>query len=260
MSRNYCFTSFGVGAPIWDEESLRYLVYQRELCPETKREHWQGYAECKKVMKIVGFKKCIGDAKAHCEVRRGTREQAREYCMKPESRIGLPVELGEWTKGQGHRSDLASACALGSTELVRLEFPTVYVRYHRGLEKLFENGAQRATKTEVEWYWGSTGTGKSRLAAEMVENRPCYWKPSGKWWDGYSGEECVVWDDFDKTSCGIGDLLRLCDRYPLRVEFKGGSRNFVSSLLVFTSHLHPREYAGERWSELERRIDCLVEK
>lgn len=260
MSRSWCFTSFGVAAPLWDEEKLRFLVYQRELCPETKREHWQGYAECKKPMKLVTFKFCIGDNKAHCEVRRGTRDQARDYCKKPESRVAEPVEHGEWISGQGHRSDLAAACKLGCINLVREQLPALFVRYHRGLEKLFEDRGHRDFKTTVVWLWGETGTGKSRLASEMVENLPCYWKPSGKWWDGYTGEENVVWDDFDEKACPIGDLLRLCDRYPLRVEFKGGSRNFVSRTLIFTSHRNPCFYAGDRWSELARRIDELIEK
>ena len=43
--------------------------------------------------------------------------------------------------------------------------------------------------------WGPSGTGKSRWVAATWPD--AFWKaPESKWWDGYSGQETVVLDDF----------------------------------------------------------------
>ena len=43
--------------------------------------------------------------------------------------------------------------------------------------------------------WGPSGTGKSRFVAARWPD--AFWKaPESKWWDGYSGQETVVLDDF----------------------------------------------------------------
>ena len=43
--------------------------------------------------------------------------------------------------------------------------------------------------------WGPSGTGKSRFVAARWPD--AFWKaPESKWWDGYSGHETVVLDDF----------------------------------------------------------------
>ena len=43
--------------------------------------------------------------------------------------------------------------------------------------------------------WGPSGTRKSRFVAARWPD--AFWKaPESKWWDGYSGQETVVLDDF----------------------------------------------------------------
>ena len=45
---------------------------------------------------------------------------------------------------------------------------------------------------------------------------------SAKWWDGYEGEKEVLIDEFWKDFYKYHELLRLLDRYPCKVEKKGG--------------------------------------
>ena len=59
----------------------------------------------------------------------------------------------------------------------------------------------------------------------------------------------------------IGGLLRLFDKYPFRVEFKGGSIDFVARYIFVTSPKSPREYFGvgsEDVEQLMRRIEEVV--
>lgn len=157
-SRNWCFTLFFHGSDdlspveeaafeagnlgIWFADPLfKYVIVNVEQCPETARVHWQGYMELTDKVRFTGVKsKCPGLLTAHFEVRRGTREQARQYCQKPESQIAGPFEYGEWGAGQGNRSDLddvAAAIAAGAKEQqIALDFPVQYIKFARGIKQL----------------------------------------------------------------------------------------------------------------------------
>ncbi len=57
-------------------------------------------------------------------------------------------------------------------------------------------------------------------------------------------------------------LLKLLDRYPFRVEVKGGFRQFRSDLIIITCPKPPEECymeAGEDIDQLLRRIDTIEE-
>lgn len=106
--RNWCFTSYDLESfkvPD-DHPDFRYCVYQAEECPETKRVHYQGYIEFNKAVHFNTVKRIFGDDSIHLESRKGTRQQARAYCMKPESRYAEPIEFGKWEENEGKRSDL----------------------------------------------------------------------------------------------------------------------------------------------------------
>ena len=95
--------------PTWNAERMRYLVYQLERAPTTGILHYQGYVEFKRSTKMGGVKKALGSDTVHLEPRQGTRDQARGYCMKEESRIDGPYEFGQYVESeQGKRSDLDS--------------------------------------------------------------------------------------------------------------------------------------------------------
>lgn len=104
--RNACITAWKfVEEPDkvpFDDSVIQFAVWQREKCPETGRRHLQMYAEAKKPLTLNQWKASIGDATAHIEKRRGTRDEAVRYCQKPESRdedsfhtFGQPVRQGQ---------------------------------------------------------------------------------------------------------------------------------------------------------------------
>jgi len=106
--RAYCFTSFANQEPIFNPEEVRYMIFQQEECPETYNLHYQGYVEfyrkitMKTAFKILGF-----ESQGRFFIRKGTRQQARAYCMKSETQIDFPKEFGDFRAGgQGARCDL----------------------------------------------------------------------------------------------------------------------------------------------------------
>ena len=82
-----------------------------------------------------------------------------------------------------------------------------------------------------------------------------YWKQRSNWWDGYSTQETVVLDEFYGW-LPFDLLLRLCDRYPLLVETKGGQVQFVAKTIIITSNSLPSNwYRSAYFPSFVRRVD-----
>lgn len=78
-----------------DSNDAQYLVYQMEE-GEEGTPHLQGYIEWTGRKTLTACKKLL--PKAHWEPRKGTQEQAIEYCTKEDTRVDGPWELGEKKK------------------------------------------------------------------------------------------------------------------------------------------------------------------
>lgn len=238
-----------------------YIVFQKES-GENETPHLQGYAQFDRAVRLGHVKKC--NERAHWEVRRGTHEQAVQYCTKEDTRIEVPVHLGSPVT-QGKRSDLDlvyDAIKEGKSDKdIQEEHTSAYFKYYKAVDRVRANlMLPRSEKPEVLWYYGATGTGKTRLAYE--ENPGAYFKDmsNGKWWDGYNQQDCVVFDDMRKDTFKFHELLRILDRYPLMVEYKGGAKHFNSPKIIITSCFHPKDMyeTREDLQQLLRRIDKVI--
>lgn len=249
-AKYWVFTSFKEDEPIFDEDKHSYLTYQREKSPSTGREHWQGYVEMRRSCARSEVQGSMGDEAIHLEPSRSAAAIA--YCHKPETRVGEPREHGrrpdERSCKRGGRSDLYEVGEFiksgGSVADAGKKFTETFIKYHGGISKLWgtiQSARDASRAICVELYWGATGTGKTRRAFE--ENRDAYWKPVGKWWDGYTGQSTVIFDDFNgDKDIPIGQLLRILDRYPIRVEYKGGSTELQAIKFIFTSNVHWKQW------------------
>lgn len=253
---HWAFTSFKAESPVYDEKTMRYLVYQRERCPKTGNEHWQGYVQVAKKARMKAVQTILGDEKCHMEMAKGSPEQNKNYCTKEDSRMEGPFEFGVMS-GKGTRTDLQTAGKL-ACEGKWEEIPdTTLVRYARGLEKLVViRNKPKVREMECTILWGPTGTGKSHTANEMLPN--AFWKPAGSWWDGYKGEKEVVIDEFDPEKHNVNDVLRWMDKWPLSVPIKGGFVPYNVERLVITSHFDPENWYGERRAEIRRRAKIIL--
>lgn len=276
-SRKWCFTLFYKGEcpgpSFFDDWTCDYLVVGKEVCPTTGREHMQGYVRFANPHALAGVNKL---AKAHWEPCKGTEQDNFDYCTKEEDRI---IEWGEREKPdetdrdpkQGKRNDIAHVRELvqagASMEEVVCESNSYQaIRMAETMLKYFEQ--KRSWIPNVVWIWGPTGTGKSHMAhnicgADDAEARePWISGVNGRWFEGYDGHEKVIIDDFRHDWCDFHVLLRLLDRYPYRVEVKGGSRQFLARWIVITSPFPPDKVypgrIGEDVAQLLRRITRIV--
>jgi len=115
------------------------------------------------------------------------------------------------------------------------------------------NQPPRDHEMEIIVIQGPAGTGKSRFCRETYPE--AYWKSNDKWWENYQGQETVIMDDFYGNWMKYNDLLRLCDRYPMDVEIKGGKVAFISKRIIFTTNIHPSKwYSKVYFTAFIRRV------
>ena len=118
----------------------------------------------------------------------------------------------------------------------------------------------RNWKPQVIWYYGETGTGKTKRAHEWLGDNLYLKSNSDKWFEGYDAHENVLFDDLRSNTFPFHYLLQLLDRYSCRVECKGSTRQFLAKKIVITCPTHPRHFQShtEDVAQLIRRIDSIV--
>jgi hypothetical protein len=278
-ARGFVITDFGIDA--WTDErvsavigtfGIRYVVFQIEIAPTTGREHVQAYIELTKSVRPSFLKGKIGTRNFHVEARRGTREQARGYCMKEETRVRGPWEFGEWSiGGQGARNDLVVLKRDLDGDAPMLVIASnhfgLFLKYRKSIEAYMNLRVEpRSWRTELHILWGTSGSGKSWDAAHAAREGESIYRlrrpvqqGGSLWWDGYTGQEVLIVDEFSGW-IPFGVLLTLADEYPLSVEVKGGVTQFLARRIYVTSNLHPKRWYSvvssdeSQWSALDRRV------
>lgn len=142
--------------PSWDPwgltistEDVRYLLCGAEVCPTTKRYHWQGYIELVKAVDLSTVKKILDCNHVHLEPRRGTQEQAVAYCKKEDTGVQdddsskLLFEWGEMaqngvrgqaSKNKNYAAVLEMPTYQEAVEKLRELEPSDYVRFHASVK------------------------------------------------------------------------------------------------------------------------------
>lgn len=249
-------------------ERVKYAVWQKEKGEQLGKEHFQIYFELDKPMRMAGARAACGEWAAGMQLqkRRGTQEEAKEYCEKEETRLEGPWYHGEFV-GQGKRSDLATMGDLLTKEKKRLgevmvSMPAAFMRNCNGARALAaamlpQRYGRDQDMPQVIVFFGASGTGKTRTAVqdaiggrtidvggEQVPDWSDVYLKNGsdKWWDGFEGQRNVIIDEMESGLGSVNALKGLCDRYPYSVEYKGGKSHFAARRIWITANKHPREW------------------
>lgn len=261
------------------DPGYRYMCAGQEVAPTTGTRHYQGYIHWGRTVRFKQAKKVLGECfkgtgctSVFVQPARGTAEKSRTYCSKCDTDTPneVFVEYGKLPDKQGSRTDLAlvvQAVASGkSLEHIAMNHSDAFLKYSRSLQTLQNLTCSKprdsAVVPTVYWLQGRTGVGKSRWAYETFGHE-AYWKMNDKWWDGYTGQKVVIFDDYRPSLCTYAELLRILDRYPHRVQPKGGSMELSATTFVITTTDRPEvmwhSRTGEQMDQLLRRLTVIKE-
>lgn len=271
--RCWCWTTFKTPVDltqVTDSKHHRYTVYQLERCPDTGRIHAQGYSEFMRTMRMNLMKKLFQDQSIHLEPRQGTNVQARDYCMKEESRIEGPFEHGVFEeKRQGKRVDLVSAKKkiIEKRKLADLyqddELTEIMAKYPRWAENVLRTKPltinidielyewqksviellnQPPVKRRIIWIWSSqSGTGKTTFfdyCCSKYDVLPA----NGKFEDilyAYD-ENQIIWFDFSRAQNGYesyNSLEKLSNHsFHLSTKYLSTKKYICAHVVVTSNH------------------------
>eukprot|EP00918_Siedleckia_nematoides_P052795 GHVU01115306.1.p1 GENE.GHVU01115306.1~~GHVU01115306.1.p1 ORF type:complete len:237 (+),score=15.01 GHVU01115306.1:377-1087(+) len=178
-------------------------------------------------------------------------------------------EFGEMPS-QGRRTDLIDLRdrikSGESVDDLTIENPEIFHQYGRTLTKLEDiilRKKYRTWMTEGIWYWGSTGVGKSHKAFENYDPETHYVYPNDNgWWDGYTGQETVIINDFRGGIC-YNELLDLVDKWPKDVKRRCREpAPFLARKVIITSpdipqNVYSRLAENDSLDQLFRRFKII---
>lgn len=262
---------------------VRYAVWQLEKAPSTGTLHHQGYVEFKQPLSMKAAKGALGDAGVHLEPRKGTREQAREYCMKADSRVEGPWEHGQWDSDQGKRSDLvevqdAIKRGMGKREIYE-QYPLVAAKYPRfvaeGIQyfaddqvKDMKDFVPRAWQKDlleilegephdrhVIWVVDVDGAaGKSYLSKYLRKEQKAFYCNGGKGDNivhAYQGERIAIFDYVrdSKDYVNYGVIEQVKNGMMFSGKYESGVKCYNVPHVVVFSNFEPdrSKFSADRW-------------
>lgn len=254
------------------ESHCNYLVYQQEVCPDTKRTHIQGFLQLKTKKRLATMKSLISKA-THWEKRRGCANDAAAYCKKIESRMenGIHDELGQISR-QGERTDCETIVDMVKKrkrddeiidmcpQAARMEKAIKFVRK----SYLKRDFGYKFREMYVEVIIGKAGVGKTRGVYEKhgYENvyrlEPPNVKQGAVWFEEYEGQDVLLIDEMGSW-IRYSFLKELLDGHPFRCPFKGGFMPACFTKIYITTTKEVNQwYSFPNIDELTRRIHKIT--
>jgi hypothetical protein len=265
-----------------DIKDISYWCLCDEVGLKEHTHHTHIFIYRKNTLRFSKIKKTFPEA--HIEAAKGTCQENRDYIRKEgkyensnKTETNLRdtfEEYGECPKEeQGKRNDLETLYDMikdGYTDYQILEENPNYMKRLNDISRVrelmrYEQFKHTTRELHVEYWSGKGGIGKTsgvfkQYGYENVYRVTDFRNP----WDGYRGEDVVLFDDFISSNYEISKLLIWLDIYPLELPCRYNNKTACYTKVIFTSNLPlAKQYTyiqtdcPELWKALLRRIHCV---
>lgn len=269
----------------WAEKMCKFFVMQGER-GEQKTPHLQGFFQLKKRVRFSTIKNqwAAMDCKPHLAKRRGTVQEAVEYCEKEDTYDSSVCErwrCGEMEKKdqKGKRSDLidifARIKAGDKKQAIAESHPGSYLRYRRNIVDTINDLKEdkKRDRHRLIVLFGSSGSGKSYTARKIAEKEIADFggtfasiKRDLSDYMQFGSPDVVVVEEF-KGSIELADYKSLFDGEATQPKLGQRFSNscYSARLTIITSNYHPATWyavTGKKDPNVKavyRRIDECYE-
>lgn len=222
----------------------QYWVFGEEYGEPTEEKpegyhHWQFFIQLTKHRDWKWIHEHLPGI--HVEPRKGTCEQALEYCMKD----GNFVQGGQVIDrpGQGARSDLEVFVEDSKTmtkQELWIKHPSSMVRYYQTPDRVRADCLPpKQVLTRLVWIFGEPGCGKTLYITQ--KHPDIYRKPDkSKYWHNYRGHKEVLMDEMNSPEYDYNELLMIGNAGSHSVQVKFGNVEFLAELVYLISNVEPQ--------------------
>lgn len=251
--------------PVYDEETMTYLIVGFESCPTTGKMHYQCYVVWKKSHSLLQMREIFG-GHGHYEVARGSAKQNFDYCSKEHFKESgtLPTQ-GKRMELQEMQDDIKDGMSKG--ELYE-KYPQA-IRYTRGVDEWFKLYSPpwkpKKVQKDIRIWWGATGAGKSHKARELFPDAYVKRPNSGQYFMNYTTETCIVVEEFKSAThhnIGIDEWNDYLNEWEGTLRIIHGDTRCYATTWIILSNDNPEEWWPHESSEIRkaffRRIKHIV--
>lgn len=236
-----------------------YIKGQQEI-GQQGLHHWQLLALTSKKVTATALKACFC-RQAHVELSRSAA--ADDYVWKEDTRVpDTQFEMGERPVRRNNKTDWENVLTKVKEGRIGDVPADIQIRHYSSLKRIAVDNMVNVPRDQIvaNYFWGASGSGKTRRAWDEATLDAYIKNPNTKWWDGYRGQENVIIDEFTGR-IDISYLLTWLDRYPCSVEVKGFSVPLKAVNFWITSNLSLEECypdaKEEQRAALRRRLNVV---
>lgn len=245
---------------------IDYIVVCKEHHDQTDGEHYHAYFKLNVRTRINANNLVYRNIRPNLERVKSTAYKAVDYVKKHGDFIeeGTCTDIHKLTTQEKYKL-IKEKTYTQIFEMATLSLPELCKVKQIQKELIVNDWPMNGSKErKVYWFYGKTGTGKTRKATEMMielygENWVSLTGNLRTFFDPYNGEKGVIFDDIRKGSIEWNTLLTITDRYRTSVNVKGSRIPWLAETIIFTSPQHfeevfTTERDGERaeWDGLEQ--------
>lgn len=219
--------------------SPNYLLACKEKAPTTGHVHMHAYVQFLNARRL-SFKKLLG---SHLDECRGSAQQNITYVKKDGD---ILTEEGEPRLKGGYTIAEVKKMKPEERELLPFVYSNLVNKLNSEEAKMIK-GSEYFKEVEVYWYWGESGSGKTRYAiSQIADNLFNEVKYDGSFWHGVT-EKCDVclYDDFRDNHMKPTELINFIDYNRHVMNVKGGTiRNNYKKIYITSLQDPEKIYAN----------------